>query len=124
LLNISTRGQVGIDPDELIGGFFVGGTQSKKILIRGMGPSLASAQITNPLADPILEVHDAQGGVFINDNWMDSADKTAIQNSGVAPTNSKESAVLRTLPAGQYTAILRGVNSSTGVGSVEVYQLP
>jgi cyclophilin family peptidyl-prolyl cis-trans isomerase len=123
LLNISTRGLVGIDPKELIAGFFVGGSESKQILIRGIGPSLASANITNFLADPILEVHDAQGGVYINDNWTESADKTAIQNSGLAPTNSKESAVLRILPPGPYTAILRGTNSTTGVGSVEVYQL-
>jgi cyclophilin family peptidyl-prolyl cis-trans isomerase len=123
LLNISTRGQVGVDPNELIAGFFVGGSESKQILIRGIGPSLASANITNFLADPILEVHDAQGGVFINDDWGQSADKTAIQNSGLAPTNAKESAVLRILPPGPYTAILRGTNSTTGVGSVEVYQL-
>ncbi|MEY2495089.1 MAG: hypothetical protein QOJ45_1581 [Verrucomicrobiota bacterium] len=122
LLNISTRGQVGVDPNELIAGFFVGGSDSKQILIRGIGPSLASANITNFLADPILEVHDAQGGVYMNDDWTQSADKTAIQNSGLAPTNPKESAVLRILPAGPYTAILRGVNG-TGVGSVEVYQL-
>lgn len=123
LLNISTRGLVGIDPKQLIGGFFVGGSDSKQILIRGIGPSLVSANIPNFLADPILEVHDAQGAVYINDDWMQSADKTAIQNSGLAPTNSKESAVLKTLPAGPYTAILRGVNGTTGVGSVEVYQL-
>lgn len=122
LLNISTRGLVGIDPKQLIGGFFVGGSESKQILIRGIGPSLASANITNFLADPILEVRDAQGAVYINDDWMQSADKTAIQNSGLAPTHPKESAVLKTLPAGPYTAILRGVNGSTGVGSVEVYQ--
>jgi cyclophilin family peptidyl-prolyl cis-trans isomerase len=122
LLNISTRGLVGIDPKQLIGGFFVGGSQAKQILIRGIGPSLASANIANFLADPILEVHDAQGAVYINDDWTQSADKTAIQNSGLAPTNPKESAVLKTLPAGPYTAILRGVNGSTGVGSVEIYQ--
>jgi cyclophilin family peptidyl-prolyl cis-trans isomerase len=123
LLNISTRGLVGVDPNELIGGFYVGGSESKQILIRGIGPSLASANITNFLTDPILEVHDAQGGVYINDDWGQSADKTAIQNSGLAPTNPKESAVLRILPPGPYTAILRGTNGTTGVGSVEVYQL-
>jgi hypothetical protein len=122
LLNISTRGLVGIDPKQLIGGFFVGGADSKQILIRGIGPSLASANISNFLADPILEVRDGQGAVYINDDWTQSADKTAIQNSGLAPTHPKESAVLKTLPAGPYTAILRGVNGSTGVGSVEIYQ--
>ncbi|MEN3370839.1 MAG: hypothetical protein V7609_2982 [Verrucomicrobiota bacterium] len=123
LLNISTRGLVGIDPKQLIAGFFVGGADSKQILIRGIGPSLASANISNFLADPILELRDGQGALIdSNNDWMQSADKTAIQNSGLAPTNLKESAVLKTLPAGPYFAILRGLGGGTGVGSVEVYQ--
>jgi cyclophilin family peptidyl-prolyl cis-trans isomerase len=123
LLNISTRGRVDADPNALIGGFYVGGTESKKILVRAIGPSLASF-VPNPLANPMLELHDSQGNVYSNDDWVDSPDKTQIQASGLAPTNSKESAVLQTLPAGPYTAIVRGVNGATGVGSVEVYQLP
>lgn len=125
LLNISTRGQVNVDPNALIGGFFVGGTESKKILVRAIGPSLPPANVPNPLADPILELRNGNGTLIDqNDDWGSSPNKTAIQNSGVAPTNPKESAVLQTLAAGQYTAIVRGVNSGTGVGSVEVYQLP
>jgi cyclophilin family peptidyl-prolyl cis-trans isomerase len=125
LLNISTRGQVNVDPNALIGGFFVGGTESKKILVRAIGPSLAASNVPNPLADPILELHNGNGTLLVqNDNWGDSMDKMAIQNSGVAPTNAKESAVLQTLAAGPYTAIVRGTNNGTGVGSVEVYQLP
>jgi hypothetical protein len=109
----------------LIGGFYVGGTDSKNILVRAIGPSLPPANVPNPLADPILELRNGNGTLIDqNDDWGSSPNKTAIQNSGVAPTNPKESAVLQTLAAGPYTAIVRGVNNGTGVGSVEVYQLP
>ena len=125
LLNISTRGQVGVDPNALIGGFFVGGTDSKQILVRAIGPSLAAANVPNPLADPTLEFFNGQGTkIDSNDDWMNSPQKTQIQASGLAPTNAKESAILQTLAAGPYTAVVRGVNGGTGVGSVEVYQLP
>ncbi len=125
LLNISTRGQVGTDPNALIGGFILGGTESKQILVRAIGPSLTGFGVPNALADPTLELRNAQGGlVDSNDDWMNSPQKTQIQNSGLAPTNTKESAVLQTLAAGAYTAVVHGANSGTGVGSVEVYQLP
>jgi cyclophilin family peptidyl-prolyl cis-trans isomerase len=125
LLNISTRGQVGADPNALIGGFFVGGTDSKQILVRAIGPSLAAAGVPNPLADPMLEFFNGQGTkIDSNDDWMNSPQETQIQASGLAPTNAKESAILQTLAAGPYTAVVRGANNGTGVGSVEVYQLP
>lgn len=125
LLNISTRGQVGADPNALIGGFILGGTESKQILVRAIGPSLTQFGVPNALTDPTLELRNAQGGlVDSNDDWMNSPQKTQIQNSGLAPTNPKESAVVQTLAAGQYTAVVRGANGGTGVGSVEVYQLP
>jgi peptidyl-prolyl cis-trans isomerase A (cyclophilin A) len=125
LLNISTRGPVGVDPNALIGGFFVGGTESKQILVRAIGPSLAAAGVPGALADPTLELHDGNGATIAsNDDWMNSPQKTQIQNSGLAPTNVKESAVLQTLAAGPYTAVVHGANGGTGVGSVEVYQLP
>jgi cyclophilin family peptidyl-prolyl cis-trans isomerase len=125
LLNISTRGQVGTDPNALIGGFILGGTESKNILVRAIGPSLTPFGIANALTDPILELHDGNGGLIdSNDDWMNSPQKSDIQNSGLAPGNPKESAILHLLPAGAYTAIVRGTNSGTGVGSVEVYQLP
>lgn len=125
LLNISTRGQVGADPNALIGGFILGGSESKKILVRAIGPSLTAFGIPNALANPTLELRDANGGLIdSNDDWMTSSQKTQIQNSGLAPTDPKESAVLQTLAAGQYTAVVHGANGGTGVGSVEVYQLP
>jgi cyclophilin family peptidyl-prolyl cis-trans isomerase len=125
LLNISTRGQVGVDPNALIGGFFVGGTGSKQILVRAIGPSLTAAGVPNALADPTLDFFNGQGTkVDSNDDWMTSPQKTQIQSSGLAPTNTKESAILQTLAAGPYTAVVHGTNGGTGVGSVEVYQLP
>lgn len=125
LLNISTRGPVAADPNVLIGGFFVGGTDSKQILVRAIGPTLAAGGVPNPLADPTVELVNGQGTtVDQNDDWMvNNSQKTQIQNSGLAPTNAKESAVLQTLSAGPYTAVVRGANGGTGVGSVEVYQL-
>ncbi|HWM26465.1 MAG TPA: peptidylprolyl isomerase [Chthoniobacterales bacterium] len=125
LLNIATRGRVDIDPNALIGGFFLGGTEAKRILVRAIGPSLAAASVPNPLADPILELRDGNGALLdSNDDWGLSPDQAEIQASGAAPTDPKESAVLQILPAGPFTAIVRGVNNTTGVASVEIYQLP
>ena len=125
LLNISTRGQVGADPNALIGGFILGGSESKKILVRAIGPSLTAFGVPNALTNPTLELRDQNAALIdSNDDWMNSPQKTQIQNSGLAPTDPKESAVLQTLAAGQYTAIVHGANGGTGVGSVEVYQLP
>ncbi len=125
LLNVSTRGQVGIDPNALIAGLTLGGVDSKQILVRAIGPSLTAFGVPGALSDPTLELHDSNGGLLdSNDDWTNSPQKTQIQNSGFAPSNSKESAVLHTLPAGAYTAVVHGTNGGTGVGSVEVYQLP
>ncbi len=125
LLNISTRGQVGTDPNALIGGFILGGTESKTILVRAIGPSLTPFGVPNALTDPTLELHDGNGGLIdSNNDWVDSAQETQIQNSGLAPTNVKESAIVQLLPAGNYTAVVHGANGGTGVGSVEIYQLP
>ncbi len=125
LLNISTRGQVGVDPNALIAGFILGGSESKSILVRAIGPSLTPFGVPNALSNPTLELRNAQGALLdSNDDWGTSPQKTQIQNSGLAPTDAKESAVVQTLGAGQYTAVVHGANSGTGVGSVEVYQLP
>lgn len=124
LLNISTRGRVNVDPNALIGGFILGGTESKRVLVRAIGPSLAAAGVPSPLADPILELRDANAALLdSNDDWGLSPNQAEIQASGLAPTNLKESAVVRILSAAPYTAIVRGVNNTTGVGSVEVYLL-
>jgi hypothetical protein len=125
ILNVSTRGRVGTDPDVMIAGFFVGGSESKRILVRGIGPSLTNSGITGALANPTIELHNANGATIdTNDDWQSSPQASEIQASGIAPSNPKESAMLDLLAPSSYTAIIRGVNNTTGIGSVEVYQLP
>ena len=125
LLNIATRGQVNVDPNALIGGFFLGGTESKRVLVRAIGPSLVPFGIPNALMDPILELRNSSGTLLdSNDDWGSSPNQAEILASGNAPTNPKESAVIQILSAAPYTAIVRGVGGTAGVGSVEVYQLP
>ena len=93
------------------------------MLARALGPSLNSAGISDPIPDPGLELHDADGALIAsNDNWKDT-DKEAIEATGLAPQNDLESALLVTLPAGLYTTVMRGIDDSTGVGLVEVYRL-
>jgi hypothetical protein len=123
LANISSRGFVQIGDDVMIGGFILGnGTNSEKVIIRAIGPSLVG--IANVLADPTLDLHDGNGTLMMsNDNWKDTQ-QTEIQNTGLAPTNDLESAIVTTLPPGAYTAIVAGKNGGTGVALVEVYHLP
>ncbi|MDQ6625740.1 MAG: NHL repeat-containing protein [Verrucomicrobiota bacterium] len=132
LLNISTRLNVLAGDNALIGGFIITGTDAKKVLLRAIGPSLTAAGVTGALQDPKLELHDASGAtIATNDNWrmtqlggVITADQQAdIQNSGAAPTNDKESAIIATLSPAGYTAVVRGVNDTTGIGVVEAYDL-
>ena len=108
----------------LIGGFVITGTQPKQLLIRAIGPSLTSFGIPDVLADPVLELHDGAGTLITsNDNWMDAPNRQEIIDSGIPPTNDLESAILMTLDPGPYTAIVRGVNDTTGIALVEAYDL-
>lgn len=121
--NISTRLPVQTGDNVLIAGFIVSGTQPKKIIVRGIGPSLSLGGV---LADPFLELHDSSGQLLeANDNWGDSPNKQAIIDSKVPPTHNLESAIVRPLAANGagYTAILRGANNGTGIGVVEAYDL-
>jgi hypothetical protein len=121
LANISTRGPVQTGDNVLFGGFIVLGQDSQKVIIRALGPSVP---VPGPLADPILELHDGNGATLeSNDNWGDSTNKQAIIDSTIPPTNNLESAIVRTLTPGNYTAIVRGVNNTTGIAVVEVYAL-
>lgn len=122
LANLSTRLRVETGENVLIGGFIVTGTQPKKVIIRGIGPSLPFA---DKLANPTLELYGPSGLIETNDNWIESPNKQAIIDSTVAPSNDLESAIVATLPANNsaYTAIVRGANDGTGVGVVEVYDL-
>ena len=124
LANISTRLNVGVGDDVLIGGFIVRGPEPKRIILRAIGPSLAGAGVIGAMADPTLELHDATGAtIATNDNWQTSAQVSEINASGLAPTNPLESAIVATLQPGNYTAIVRGVNNTTGIALVECYEL-
>jgi hypothetical protein len=124
LVNISTRGRVGFGNDVLIGGFVIQGSSGKRILMRALGPSLASAGVGNVLANPVLELHNAAGALLSsNDNWQSNQWAAQISATGLAPSNTRESAIIATLVPGNYTAIMRGVNNTTGVGLVELYDL-
>jgi hypothetical protein len=122
--NISTRGFVDTGDNVLIGGFIVGPGSSGRVVVRALGPSLSSAGISGTLANPFLEVHDSNGAIMkTNDNWQTDASATEIQTARLAPGNASEAAILSPLTPGQYTAIVRGDGSSTGVALVEAYNL-
>ncbi|MBA3543696.1 MAG: peptidylprolyl isomerase [Chthoniobacterales bacterium] len=128
LANISTRALVGTGDDALIGGFIVRGTAPKRVVIRALGPSLGAAGITNFLADPTLEIHDGTGATIAsNDNWQSDANQQALVDAGLAPSQANEASILLDLPADDtglnYTAIVSGAGTGTGVGLVEVYDL-
>jgi hypothetical protein len=130
--NISTRAFVQTGDNVMIGGFIVQGTQSERMIVRAIGPELTQYGIPDILADPILELYDATGALIAsNDNWtttiiggiITTNQVRDIRNSGLAPGNRNESAIIAELPPGNYTAIVRGVSNTTGVGLVEVYDL-
>jgi hypothetical protein len=125
LANISTRGFVLTGNNVMIGGFILGGSDNTRIVVRGIGPSLAQFGLNPVLADPTLELHDSNGATLIaNDNWADDPAAAALlSESGLAPASSNESAIFTSLPPGQFTAILAGKNGGTGLGIVEVYNL-
>jgi len=152
LANISTRLRVETGDNALIGGFIITGTQPKRVIVRGIGPSLP---FSGKLDSPTLELHgpnglidsndnwisspnrqaimdstippsdDLESAIEANDNWADSPNKQAIIDSTIAPANDLESAIVQTLPANgaQYTAIVHGVNDTPGIAVVEVYAL-
>jgi len=130
--NISTRAFVQTGDNVMIGGFIVQGTEPKRVIIRAIGPELGQFGVPDPLQDPTVELHDGNGALIAsNDNWQTTIiggiithdQVQEIQNSGYAPGDPRESAIIAELPAGNYTAIVRGVNSTTGVALVEVYDL-
>jgi hypothetical protein len=130
--NISTRSFVQTGDNVMIGGVIVQGTQPKRVIVRAIGPELTQYGVPDALADPTLELHNAAGALIArNDNWQHTIiggiitrnQAVDIRNSGHAPTDPRESAIIATLQPGNYTAIVRGVNNTTGVGLVEVYDL-
>ena len=125
LLNIATRMRVQSGDNALIAGFIVTGTDPKKVLIRGMGPSLNGVGVTLP--DPVLELHQGNATLATNDNWKTRSDGSSqqaeIEATTIPPPSDQESAIVMTLSPGSYTAILSGKNGATGIGVVEVYDL-
>jgi len=121
-LNISTRLNVLAGDNVAIAGFIITGTSPKKVLVRGIGPSLASADVVGFLTDPTLELHAGSTIIASNDDWR-SAQEAEIQATTIPPPDDRESAVVATLDPGAYTAILAGKDNGTGVGLVEIYDL-
>jgi hypothetical protein len=129
LVNLSTRGFVDTGDNVMIGGLIVGGGSPSglvKVIVRALGPSIP---VTGALANPTVELHDENGAaIAFNDDWKTrpdgSSQQAEIEATTIPPSNDLESALVRTLPPGSYTAIVRGKNGSTGIGLVEVYHLP
>ena len=130
--NISNRAFVQTGDNVMIEGFIVQGTLTKRIIIRAIGPELTRYGVPNVLANPTLELHDGTGALIAsNNNWattiiggiITANQVRDIQASGYAPGDGLESAIIADLPPGNYTAIARGVNDTTGVALVEVYDL-
>jgi hypothetical protein len=130
--NISTRSFAQTADNVMIGGFMVAGNKPKRVIIRAIGSELTGYGVPNALADPTLELHDGTGALIAsNDDWQTTiiggiitTDQVSdIRNSGFAPTDRTESAIITALPSGNYTAIVRGVNNTTGVALVEVYDV-
>jgi uncharacterized protein (DUF1800 family) len=125
LANISTRGQVGADANNLFGGFAISGG-SKTVLVRAIGPGLAAFGVPGTLADPTLKIFDSKNIVVAsNDNWnaTDAATFTAV-GAFPLPANSKDAVVVATLPPGSYSAQISGVGAAnTGVALLEVYDV-
>src|SRR5262245_19968262 len=130
--NISTRSFIQTSDNVMIGGFIVQGTRSKRVIVRAIGPELIPFGVPNVLVNPTLDLHNAAGGLIAsNDDWQTTIiggvitgnQVQDIMNSGHAPTDPRESAIIVVLPAGNYTAIVRGLSNTTGVALVELYDL-
>jgi FtsP/CotA-like multicopper oxidase with cupredoxin domain len=126
LANISSRGEVQTQDNVMIGGVILGASANgTRVVVRGLGPSLADVGIRTPLANPTLDLRDANGASLIyGDNWQeDAATAAQLTSLGLAPKKAQEAAILANLPPGAFTAILAGKDGGTGVGLVEIYNL-
>jgi hypothetical protein len=123
LVNVATRARVETGTgNEIIGGFIITGSGNKNVIIRGLGPSLQNSGLTDFLANPTLELRNSGGVLLTNQDWRDTQE-AAIKATGIPPLYDVESAIVASLPAGGYTAILRGLGGGTGLGLIEVYDL-
>jgi hypothetical protein len=123
LANLSTRVQIGTGNSVAIAGFIVIGNAPKQIVIRGLGPSLATAGVQGALGDPALDLYDVSGNQIATNNDWQQTQAQALRDANLAPSNDLESAILATLAPGAYTGVLRGNANATGIGLVEVYDL-
>jgi hypothetical protein len=122
LLNISTRMRVLTGDSALIGGFIVTGNESKRVIVRGIGPSLSAFGVQGALANPTIDLFDSkQVLVGTNDDWI--SNRAEVEATTLQPGTDLEAAVVKTLAPGAYTAVLRGKNNSSGIGVIEVYDL-
>jgi len=120
---ISTRLQVGTGGHVLIGGFVIGGSGGKQVVLRALGPTLAQFGVSNVVQNPTLELRNSSGTLLAyNDDWQQASNAQSIP-ANLRPPNTLESAILTTLNPGAYTAILRGFNNGTGNALVEVYDI-
>jgi phospholipase/lecithinase/hemolysin len=123
-VNLATRVFVDTGERVAIAGFIVTGDISKKVLLRGLGPSLAANGVPTPLANPTLTLFDSDGNILqTNDDWKNSPDAAEIMNTGIPPQDDFESAIIASLAPGQYTAVFEGKDASSGNGLLEVYDL-
>ena len=126
LANISTRGFVQTGDNVMIGGFVLGGSgNSTRMAVRAIGPSLASFGLNNVMADPTLELHNANGTIMVsNDDWQsDPVSAAALTANGLALPDPKESGIFTLAPPGQFTAVVAGKNGGVGIALVEIYNL-
>lgn len=124
--NISTRGFVRTGNGVMIGGFILGNNEANaRIAVRGRGPSLSEFGLDPVLADPTLEIRNADGALVIaNDDWeSDAASAAELTANGLAPMHPKESGIFTSLPPGDFTAILAGKENGTGIGLVEIFNV-
>jgi hypothetical protein len=121
LINIATRGRIGIDDAVLIGGLIIDGTAPKTVIIRAIGPSLANFNVAGVLADPQLQLFSGSTPIDNNDDWRQHP-RAAELPTKLQPSLEQESAIVATLEPGAYTAIVSGVNAAQGVGLVEIFE--
>ncbi|MCF3650090.1 hypothetical protein [Synoicihabitans lomoniglobus] len=132
LINVSARNFAGTDAETLVAGFVIDGNTPKRLLIRGVGPTLASKfGLTGVLPDPQLEVHtrinDTDTVVATNDNWGTEpgvTDAAQLAGAFTLDADSNDAAIIATLPAGAYTVHVAGTNGGTGEALIEIYELP
>jgi hypothetical protein len=133
-VNISTRALVQTDANVMIGGFIIGGSSPKTVMVRAIGPSLTAFGVPGVLANPVVVLFSGQTPIARNDDWQvtdplcQSSGHTCgapadITATGSAPSHPQEAAILITLPPGPYTAIVSGVGGLAGVALVEVFEV-